>query len=121
MSDLLDLQRCHFDECRVARWDPDRKNSFAEEIAHLHEEVSEAFKAWRIFRDFAIHYEPGTMKPIGVPIELADVLIGIFYNAELHGIDLEAALRIKGAFNRRRDYVAEGRQLHHEPARTPLR
>ncbi len=111
MSEFLDLQRKHFEECREARWDPSIQNSFAEEITHLHEEVTEAFKAWRIYRDFEIHKgENG--KPEGVPIELADVLIGIFYNAELHGIDLLGALEVKGAFNRQRDYTAEGRQLH---------
>lgn len=104
------IQRRHFEECHFAHWDPQRQNSFAEELAHLHEEVSEAFKAWRIYRDFEIHVVDG--RPHGVPVELADILIGIFYNAEIHGIDLEGALRVKGAFNRQRDYTAEGRQLH---------
>lgn len=108
---FMALQKRHFQECVFARWDPLRANTFSEELAHIHEEVSEAFKAWRTYKDFAVHFDAAG-KPLGVPIELADVLIGIFYNAELHGMDLLEALAIKGAFNQTRDYVAEGRQLH---------
>lgn len=108
---LSDLQRRLFAECEVTRWDPDRRNSFAEECAHLHEEVSEAFREWRLHKDFAIRYGDDG-KPTGIPIELADVLIGLFYNAELHGFDLLDAVETKHAWNLRRDYQAEGRTLH---------
>lgn len=102
-------QRC-FAECATANWDPDKQNTFAEEIAHLHEELSEAFRAWRRYKDCRVVVVDG--KPEGVPIELADVLIGLFYNAELHGFDLLAAVEQKHQFNLRRNYVKEGRQLH---------
>src|SRR5678810_1361140 len=102
-STIGSLQRRLFNECVTANWDPERRNSFAEEIAHLHEEVSEAFRAWRLFKDFEIHETNG--KPEGVPIELADVLIGLFYNAELHGFDLLAAVEQKHQFNLTRNYV----------------
>lgn len=100
-----------FDECRSAGWDPDFKNTFAEEIAHLHEELSEAFRAFRQRKDFQITIDANG-KPQGVPVELADVLIGLFYNAELHGFDLFAAVELKHQYNLTRNYVAEGRQLH---------
>ncbi len=103
-------QRC-FEECEVAGWDPDKRNSFAEEVAHLHEEVSEAFREWRLHKDFEIRYAPDG-KPTGIPIELADVLIGLFYNAELHGFDLLEAFEIKHRWNLSRSYEAEGRRLH---------
>lgn len=102
-------QRC-FAECATANWDPDKQNTFAEEIAHLHEELSEAFRAWRRYKDCRVVVVDG--KPEGVPIEFADVLIGLFYNAELHGFDLLAAVEQKHQFNLRRNYVKEGRQLH---------
>lgn len=108
---MSEIQRTLFDECRVASWDPDLRNSFAEECAHLHEEVSDAFCEWRLHRDFEIRYGPSG-KPGGVPIEMADVLIGLFYNAELHGFDLMEAVWIKHRYNLTRNYVAEGRQLH---------
>lgn len=104
------LQRRLFDECITANWDPERRNSFAEEIAHLHEELSEAFRAWRRYKDFETRTINGKLE--GVPIELADTLIGLFYNAELHGFDLLAAVEQKHQFNLTRNYVAEGRQLH---------
>lgn len=104
------LQRRLFDECVVANWDPERKNSFAEEIAHLHEELSEAFRAWRRYKDCEIREVNGKLE--GVPIEFADALIGMFYNAELYGFDLLAAVERKHQFNLNRNYVAEGRQLH---------
>jgi NTP pyrophosphatase (non-canonical NTP hydrolase) len=106
-----DLQRRLFDECVSAGWDPHGMNSFAEECAHLHEEVSEAFREWRLHKDFAVRTDPDG-KPTGIPIELADVLIGLFYNAELHGFDLLEAVEIKHQFNLRRSYATEGRQLH---------
>jgi NTP pyrophosphatase (non-canonical NTP hydrolase) len=112
-SPFQELMQHHFDECKVANWDPDEANSFPEEIAHLVEELGEVVKAWRIYRDFEIHYRPEDGRPEGVPVELSDILIGIFYNAILHAMPLEEALALKGEFNRRRDYVGEGRQLHH--------
>ncbi len=113
---MSDFQRRLFEECETTRWDPDKRNTFGEECAHLHEEITEAFKEWRVRKDAAIWYEPDG-KPRGVPIELADVLIGLFYNAELHGFDLMEAVEIKHRWNLRRDYQDEGRTLH--PLATP--
>lgn len=110
------LQRRLFDECVTANWDPEKRNTFAEEVAHLHEELSEAFRAWRRYKDFEVRTVNGKLE--GVPIELADTLIGLFYNAELHGFDLLAAVEQKHQFNLSRNYVAEGRQLH-PPAAAP--
>lgn len=110
-------QRRLYDECVTAGWDAAKRNTFAEEIAHLHEELSEAFRAWRLNKDFRIAYrEDG--KPEGIPIELADVLIGLFYNAELHGFDLFAAVEEKHQYNLTRNYQAEGRQLHYSERQT---
>lgn len=138
-----DFQKQCFDECETAGWDPEKKNSFAEEIAHLHEEVSEAFRAFRNYHDCGVyyvcikcgrtvvmvtdrvqhplsrhHYSPvgndcwGDFKPEGIPIEFADVLIGLFYNAQLHGFDLFEAVSIKHTWNLQRSYEKEGRRLH---------
>lgn len=106
-----ELQRLLYEECDRAGWDPGRRNTLAEELAHIHEEVSEAFRAWRLYHDTDIHFDDDG-KPQGVPIEFADVIIGLFYNAELHGFDLLEALLVKHRYNQTRDYIAEGRQLH---------
>lgn len=110
-DDFARLQHFVYKECRESEWDPDDKNSFAEEIAHLHAELSEAFEAWRLRGDATILIQFDG-KPTGVPIEFADVLIGLFYNAERMGFDLWEALKIKREWNRNRNYVSEGRQLH---------
>lgn len=107
----MTLQREFYDECMISGWDPELKLSFGEEIAHLHEEVSEIFRALRQYHDFEIHYDENG-KPQGIPIEMADVLIGLFYNAEVHGFDLLAAAEIKHKWNLRRNYRSEGRQVH---------
>lgn len=111
MSVLSNLQRDVYQACRDASWDPHDVNTFAEEIAHLHEEVSEAFRAYRV-GSLEISYRESDGKPEGVPVEFADVLIGLLYNAERMCFDLGDAFEKKLAWNRQRDYVAEGRQLH---------
>lgn len=113
---LAELQRRLYEGEAASGWTPD--NSFAEECAHLHEEVSEAFRAWRLRKDAEVWFDDDG-KPQGVPIELADVLIGLFYNAEVLGFDLLEAVEIKHAFNVNRDYQAEGRQLHSSALGTP--
>lgn len=110
MTLTRDYQRRLFEECRTANWDPGLRNTLPEEIAHLHEELSEAFRAWRRYKDCEVREVNGKLE--GVPIEFADVLIGLFYNAELHGFDLFAAVERKHQFNLTRNYVKEGRQLH---------
>lgn len=109
--DLLGLQhRLYLGEKR-AGWDPDDSNTFAEEVAHLHEEVSEAFRAFRLTKDYALTLD-ASGKPQGVPAEFADVLIGMYYIAERFGFDLDAAVETKHRYNLTRSYEAEGRRLH---------
>lgn len=105
------VQRATYDECREANWDPDDKNSLSEELMHIVAEITEAFEQWRLHHRAVIAYEPDG-KPTGIPIEFADALIGLLYNAQRMGFDLWEALEIKREWNRKRDYVAEGRQLN---------
>lgn len=108
---LFELSEMAQGECAAAHWDDHLWNSFPEELAHIMAELAEAFEAWRLYKDFDIHWDEAGV-PQGVPIEFADVLLGMFYNVGLHGIDIASALNIKHAYNLRRDYRAEGRQLH---------
>jgi NTP pyrophosphatase (non-canonical NTP hydrolase) len=108
---LSSLAEMALEEAKQAHWDDHLWNSFPEELAHIMAEVAEAFEAWRLYKDFDVHYDPdGT--PQGVPIEFADILLGLFYNVGLHDIDMFEALKVKHAFNMTRDYRSEGRQLH---------
>ena len=54
---------------------------------------------------------PDGKKPEGIPIELADVLIRVFDFCGKHGIDLEAAVLEKMAFNRTRPVRHGGKKL----------
>lgn len=99
------LQRRLYEVERDAGWGA---TTFGEEIAHLHEEVSEAFREYRAGRRGHAVMEG---KPAGVAAELADVVIGCFYIAEQQGFDLLAAVEEKSAYNTTRSYQGEGRQL----------
>jgi hypothetical protein len=108
---LAYFQYQSYQDCVDAHWDPNFQNTFAEECAHIASELAEAFEAFRLYHDFEVH--PGLLgKPEGVPIEFADILIGLLYCAERFGFDLLAAYTQKREWNRGRDYNTEGRQLH---------
>ena len=112
------LQRRLYDGEKSAGWDPDDANTLAEEIAHLHEEVSEVFRAHRLGMRTLTLDDDG--KPQGVPAECADVAIGLFYIAERWGFDLIDAIEAKHSYNLGRSYAAEGRRLH-DPDPAPNR
>jgi NTP pyrophosphatase (non-canonical NTP hydrolase) len=114
--DFHELTKMAMAEAEKAHWDDPLWNSFAEELAHIMAEVAEAFEAWRLYKDFNIHYDEYGV-PQGVPIEFADVLLGLFYNVGLHQVDMAHALDVKHLYNMTRDYREEGRQLH--PSKYP--
>ena len=98
---------------------PTPASPLPEFIAHLHGEVSEAWEAWREKGDerkkwYKIPYgiEGVTdhhQKPEGVWIEIIDVLIRIFHRAEFMGVDIEALLDEKMAYNLTRPYRHGGK------------
>lgn len=93
-----------------------------EHVALLHEEVSELFGCWRDGFGPAEHRyehltsggkyisqfphneerEPG--KPVGIPSELADLVIRACQMAGEHGIDLVTAIQEKMAYNTTRPH-----------------
>lgn len=100
------------------------KKSFGELIALCHSELSEALEEYRAGEHWNIIYysdkqgakygcddpfEP--LKPEGIPIELADVLIRIFDMCGYYGIDLDEAVRIKMNYNKTRPYRHGGKKL----------
>lgn len=74
----------------------------------LHSEVSEALEAWR--EGHAEGYTAPDGKPEGLPAELADVVIRVADMAGFLGIDLEAAVAEKMAFNATRPHRHGGKR-----------
>lgn len=102
--------------CKDKGW-YDEPRTFAEGIALMHSEVSEALEAWRMWKaEDATGFSPVVFgqtvpKPEGVGSEFADVLIRLLDECDRWGIDLEAEYERKMTFNRTRPYKHGGKTL----------
>ena len=105
--DIKELQiASHAVAVSAGWWEEDR--NVGELLALVHSEVSEALEEWRIDEDLAVIRMEGD-KPVGFAVELADTLIRICDLAESAGIDLNAALKIKMAYNATRPWRHGGK------------
>ncbi len=110
MADDLTIHALVVDaEARARRkgfYDPGMPDSIAHDCALLHSEVSEITEEDRKgYAPTAIRFADDG-KPLGIPIELADVVIRAAQVAGHRGVDLVAAIRLKSAWN-------ETRERHH--------
>lgn len=87
------------------------KQTVGDRLALIHSEVSEALEAYRDTGDVRKSWSGPGGKPEGVPAELADVLIRIGDFCGDNGIDLEAAVEEKMAYNKTRPYRHGGKKL----------
>lgn len=134
-----------YDWAVIKGWEPDPDRRFAEEVALIHSEVSEALEAYRDHgtqafvmvpdkilegpsedpenpngRTFHIvskkaqyveNQDYGVYKPEGVPSEFADTFIRLLHYSHVHGIDLQAEVDAKMAYNTTRPWRHGGRNL----------
>jgi NTP pyrophosphatase (non-canonical NTP hydrolase) len=107
---IRDLVHEAYKTAREKGWH-DEPASFGDRIALCHSELSEALEAYRDFAELSTGEIGPNGKPVGVPSELADVIIRIADMCGLYGIDLEAAITEKMAFNMTRPYRHGGKRL----------
>lgn len=90
-------------------WHDDARG-IPEMLCLVHSEVSEALEVYRDgIAPTVTFYAEGSAKPEGMPVELADVLIRIADMCGALGIDLEAAVAEKMAYNATRAYRHGGK------------
>lgn len=103
VSDLI--AECHRIAMEKGWWDRDRE--IPEQIALMHSELSEALEEYRMGAA-NLYMQDG--KPEGFGVELADCVIRIFDMCGRYGIDLEACLRAKIAYNATRPHRHGGKK-----------
>lgn len=111
-------EEIHYTAREHGWWDEDAVRSFGELIALVHSEASEALEAYRerIGADVTkVHYTgprmPESMKPEGVPIELADVIIRVLDMCAWYGIDIDSAVQEKMRYNETRSFRHGGKAI----------
>ena len=94
-------------------WEENDPRSFGDLTTLIHSEISEAFEEYRNNRGVnEIYYNANKPdKPEGVPVELADVVIRVMDLCGHYGIDLEAAIALKAAYNKTRPYKHGGKKV----------
>lgn len=80
----------------------DVERTFGEDIALIHSEVSEALEEFRNRRLSTVRDENG--KPVGVPSELADIIIRVLDLCERLNVDIEHEIALKISYNIDRPY-----------------
>lgn len=108
---LNDLRDTVYEIAKAKGWwglQVDVPHLVAAKLALIHSEVSEALEE---VRDGQMQTYVIEGKPMGLPIELADVIIRVLDLAGALGIDMDAAIRLKIDYNKTRTHRHGGRLL----------
>jgi NTP pyrophosphatase (non-canonical NTP hydrolase) len=105
------VKEAHENAVNKGWWDEER--GFGELIALMHSELSEALEFYRDGKapNELIYTGISGLKPDGIPAELADVVIRVFDACGRYGIDLEAAITVKMAYNATRPQRHGGKKI----------
>lgn len=84
-----------------------------EKLLMVHTEISEAVEELRIPGHYTDqeYYNPGSLKPEGFAVEIADAIIRLFDIVYVENIDLEYMLYIKSSYNKTRGYRHGGKLI----------
>lgn len=93
---------------RELGWRPN-DNTFGDDMALIHSEVSEALEAWRRWKHEDATEVTG--KPEGIGSEFADILIRLIDVADRRGVDLDFEYERKMQYNRTREWRHGGKVL----------
>jgi NTP pyrophosphatase (non-canonical NTP hydrolase) len=75
-----------------------------EDIALIHSEASEALEDIRAGHGLNEYWKRQDGKPLGVPSEMADIIIRVLHFCGKHGIDIDEAVFDKMKYNESRPY-----------------
>ena len=120
-SEKMDIFKLQSEVWKIAEdrgWHEGEELLFGEFIALCHAELSEALEIYRSKGATCITHvkhvrtnQCNTVKPDGIPIELADVIIRILDYCETNGIDMVKAINQKCHYNKKRDYRHGGKVI----------
>lgn len=107
---ISELQKEVHELAKDRGWYDGTPRTKLELISLIHAELSEAVEEIRKDRPPIYILDSLSGKPEGELIELADAVIRIMDYCEFHGLDLEAAIKLKHEFNKTRPYRHGGKK-----------
>lgn len=111
--DLRTIQKQAWQTSEDHGWHEGETNLVPVKLALIHSEVSEALEEYRNgdITGREIYYNPGSLKPEGFGIELADIIIRVVDLAEMLNIDMTECVQVKMEYNDSRPYKHGGKRV----------